>query len=103
MHGESLHAYVARHGIQTRSVTARAPARFACLDPFRFTFCRELVFQKRFTVTACSRLELAVPDFAEPSAFFACAVRRIEREQTRIEFFKRAAAAWQLISVLVTV
>src|SRR5439155_4029473 len=91
---ESLHAYVARHGIQTRSVTARALARFACLDPLRFAFCGKLVFQKRFSVTACSRLEILVPDFTEPTTLFACAVRRIEREQTRIKFFKRAATAW---------
>ena len=41
----------------------------------------------------CRFATIAIPDFAEPAAFFAGAVRRIEREQTRIEFLEGAAAA----------
>src|SRR5439155_11488139 len=68
--------------------------RFAFLDPLRLALCGKLVFQNRFSVMATGSLKTLVPDFSESAAFFACAVRRIEREQTRIEFFKRAAAAW---------
>src|ERR1043166_5274467 len=37
-------------------------------------------------------LQFLVPDFAESTAFLTLPVRRVEREQTRIEFFECAAA-----------
>jgi hypothetical protein len=75
-------------------MTTRAFARFAFLDPLRFPFCGKLVLQHRFAVSARACLHVLVPDFAEAAAFFTRAMRRIERKQTRIEFFKRASAAW---------
>ena len=37
-------------------------------------------------------MKFLIPDFAEAAAFFARAVRRIEREQTRVQLFERASA-----------
>src|SRR5262249_58790848 len=90
--GVPLHATVTRHGFHRRAVTTRAFASFASLDPPRFPFGGQLFFQNRFPIAARSCLEVLVPDFAEPAAFFAHAMRRIERKQTRIEFLKCATA-----------
>src|SRR3954467_14957326 len=80
--------------VQTRTLTTWTLARFALIDPFGFAFSRQLVFQNRFAIAVRSRLHILVPNFAEPAAFFAHAMRRIKREQTRIEFLKCAAAIW---------
>src|SRR6267143_670334 len=90
----TLDTHVAGHGAQTRAVTARAFARFAFLDPFRFALGSELGFQNRFTVCAGSGLQILIPNFAESAAFFAHAVRRIKRKQTRIKLLERAATVW---------
>ena len=76
--GVALHAHVTRHRVQARAATARAFARFAFLDPFRFALRCEFVFENRFAVAVGGCLQILVPDFAEPAAFFARAVRRIE-------------------------
>src|SRR5437764_13680044 len=74
----ALHAHVTRHGIQTRALTTRAFARFAFVDPFRLAFCGKLLFQNRLAITVLRRLKILVPDFAEPTAFFAHAMGGIE-------------------------
>ncbi|KAG0505220.1 MAG: hypothetical protein Udaeo_14530 [Candidatus Udaeobacter sp.] len=81
-----------RRRVQTRAVTTWTFACFAFVDPFRFAFGRQLAFQNRFVIAVRSRLQILVPNFAEPAAFFAHPMRRIKREQTRIEFLKCAAA-----------
>src|SRR5262249_17149564 len=80
--------------VQTRTVTAWTYARFAFVVPFGFAFGGQLAFQNRFAVAVSSRLQILIPNFAEPSAFFAHPMRGIKREQTRIEFLKCAAATW---------
>src|SRR5213079_2830991 len=74
--------------VQTRAVATWTFARLSFVDPFGFAFGSQLAFQNRFTIAVRSRLQIVVPNFAEPTTFFAHAMRRIEREQTRIEFFK---------------
>src|SRR5262245_49607368 len=83
---------MARLRVQARAVTAWTLARFAFVDPLGFAFGGQLVFQNRFAIAACPCLQILVPNSAEPSAFFTHAMRRIEREQTWIEFLKCAAA-----------
>src|SRR6476469_8459260 len=83
---------MARLRVQTRAATTWAFARFAFVYPFGFAFGRQLVFQNRFVIAVRSRLQILVPNFAEPAAFFTHPMRRIKREQTRIEFLKCAAA-----------
>src|SRR6516225_8226161 len=80
--------------VQTRTVTAWTFARFAFVDPFGFAFGSQFVFQNRFAIAVRSRLQIVVPNFAEPAAFLAHAMGGIKREQTRIEFLKCAAAIW---------
>src|SRR5947207_11797018 len=74
----ALHAHVTRRGIQTRAVTTRAFARLASVDPFRLAFCGKLLFQNRLAITVLRCLKILVPDFAEPTAFFAPAMGGIE-------------------------
>src|SRR4029077_3571028 len=90
----TLDTHVARAGVQRGAVTTRAFARFAFLDPFGFALGGELGFQNRFTVWAGGGLQILIPNFAESAAFFARAVRRIKRKQTRIELLERAATVW---------
>jgi hypothetical protein len=90
----TLDSNVTRHGVQARTVTTRAFARFAFLDPFGLTLGGQLGFQHRFTVGTGSSLQILIPDFAESAAFFTRTVRRIKRKQTRIELLKRAATVW---------
>src|SRR5262249_58156999 len=80
--------------VQTRTMTAWTFARFAFVDPFRFAFGGQLVFQNRFAIAVRSCLQIVIPNFAKPSAFFTHAMRRVKREQTRIEFLKCAATVW---------
>ena len=90
----TMDTHVARHGVQARAVTTRAFTRFAFLDPFGFALGDEFGFQNRFTVWTGSGLQILIPNFAESAAFFARAVRRIKRKQTRIELLERAATVW---------
>src|SRR5207248_6319960 len=59
--------------------------------PFRFSLGPELIFQNRVARFFGGGLKFLVPDFTEPSALLARAMGRVEREQSRIEFFERAA------------
>src|SRR5262245_28397268 len=77
--------------VQTRAVATWTFMRFAFVDPFGFAFGGQLPFQTAFALAARSLLQIVFPNFAEPAAFFAHTVRRIKREQTRIEFLKCAA------------
>src|SRR5947208_4401699 len=63
----TVHTHVTPHGVQTRAVTTRAFARLAFLDPLRLAFRCKLAFQNRFPVTVRGRLEILVPNFAEPT------------------------------------
>ena len=84
--------HMTRLRVQTRTVTAWTFARFAFVDPLRFAFGGQLAFQNRFVIAVRSRLQILVPNFAEPAALFTHPMRRIKGEQTRIEFLKCAAA-----------
>src|SRR5205807_9006178 len=92
--GVTLDTHVTRYGVQARTVTARAFARFAFLYPFGLAFGGELGFEDRFTVGAGSGSQILVPNFAESAAFFTRAVGRIKRKQTRIELLECAATVW---------
>ena len=88
-----LQAHMPRNRVEARSVTRRARHRFVFIDPFEFAIGRQLIFQNGITGVFRAGLFFAVPNLAEPAAFLASAVRRVEREQARIEFFERASAA----------
>jgi len=77
--------------------------RFFLINPFRFAFRGQLIFKNRIARVFRPSLFVAVPDFPKSAAFFARAVRRVEREQPRIEFLEGAAAPGTIISVLITV
>ena len=70
----TMDAHVTRYGIQTRAVTTRAFVRFAFLDPFGLALGGKLGFEIRFTVGTGSGLQILIPNFAEPAAFFTSAV-----------------------------
>src|SRR5437016_1236796 len=78
--------------IQARAMAAGTFARLVFLNPFELTIGREFIFQNRFAIFFRARLQIAIPNFTKSAAFFARSMRRIEREQSWIEFFKRAAA-----------
>src|SRR6266536_4102912 len=90
----SLHTHVARHRVQTRAATAGTFARLLFVNPFRFALGRQFVLENRIAISVCAGLQIAVPNFTKPAAFLARAMRRIEREQARVELFERAAASW---------
>jgi hypothetical protein len=71
----TLDTHIARHSVQARATTTRTFARFAFLDPFGLALCGELGFQDRFIIGIGSSLQILIPNFAEPAAFFARAVR----------------------------
>src|SRR4030081_2084835 len=81
-----------RDRVQARAVTTRTLLRFAFIDPLRLAFGGEFIFQNRIAVVFCAGLQFAVPDFAEPAAFLTCAMRRVERKESRIQFLEGAAA-----------
>src|SRR5215475_9352655 len=80
-----------RLGVQTRALTTWPFARFALVDPFGFAFGGQFAFQYRFAIAAPARLQIVIPNFAEPAAFLAHSMGRIKRKQTRIEFLKCTA------------
>ncbi len=67
----------------------RTFARFLFSDRLKFTLRSDLRFEDRIAGVICGA---AFPNLAEPSAFLAGTMRRIEGEQPRIEFLKRAPA-----------
>src|SRR5207248_11628873 len=72
---KTLHLHVTRDRVQTRAVTTRTFAPFFFVYPFRFTFGCEFVLKSRIAVIFRARLQIAVPNFAEPSAFLASPMR----------------------------
>ena len=44
--------------------------RFIFVDPFRFAFGREFVLKNGFAIFFRAGLQIAVPNFAKPAAFF---------------------------------
>src|ERR1700730_12264641 len=76
----ALHTDVSSHCVQARAVAAWTFVRFGRIDPFRFALGPELILQNRIAALFGGGLKFLVPDFTESAAFFARAVRRIERE-----------------------
>src|SRR5438477_7953821 len=74
----ALDTNVSRDRVQARTMTLRALVRFGRIDPFRLSLGRQFVLQNGVAVVLFASLKLPVPDFAEPSAFLARAVGRIE-------------------------
>ena len=83
---------MARDRVQTRSVARRTRHRLLFVNPLGFALGCQFVFKNGITGVFRAGLLVAVPDFAETTAFFAGAMRRIEGEEARIEFFKSASA-----------
>ena len=72
---KTLHPHVTRNRVQTRAVTARTFVRLSLVYPFRFTFGGKFVLKSRIAIIFRARLQIAVPNFAEPAAFLAGAMR----------------------------
>ena len=66
---------MARDRIQARAVAGRARHCFFFVDPFRFAFRGQFVFEHGITGVLRAGLLFAVPNFAESAAFLTGAVR----------------------------
>ena len=101
--GVALHAHVARDRVQARAVAPRTFVRFIFVDPFRFALGRKFVFQNRIAVVAFARLQILVPDFAEPAAFLHAPCGELNENKRGSSSSKARPQPGQLISVLMTV
>ena len=75
LYRRTSHPHVPRDRVQTRAVTARTFARFFFVYPFRLAFGGEFVLKSGIAIIFRTRLQIAVPNFAESAAFLAGAMR----------------------------
>src|SRR5262249_30951232 len=89
-----MQADMTRHIVQAGAATTWTFVCFDRIDPLGLALRPQFIFQNRVSCFLSCGLKFLIPNFTESAAFFAGAVRRVERKQPRIELFKRAPAIW---------